>query len=188
MTNFIALLRGINVGGNNIIKMSDLKACFEKLGLSNVTTYIQSGNVLFQASGSAKGLTSKIERGLSKAFKYNSSVVLLSQAELQTIIKQAPKGFGLKAALFRYDVVFLKDSLLPKQAIQAFKIKEGVDTAHAGTKAVYFSRLVAKASQSQLSRITQHPLYQKMTIRNWNTASKLLQLSTATPGPARAIF
>lgn len=47
MTRYLALLRGINVGGKNIIKMADLKACFESLGFADVVTYIQSGNVLF---------------------------------------------------------------------------------------------------------------------------------------------
>lgn len=50
MKRFVALLRGINVGGNNIIKMADLKTCFEEMGFANVVTYIQSGNVLFDSN------------------------------------------------------------------------------------------------------------------------------------------
>lgn len=66
---YLALLRGINVGGKNIIKMVDLKACFEEMDLSDVTTYIQSGNVVFASTetDSAK-LTDKIEKTLSKRF------------------------------------------------------------------------------------------------------------------------
>ena len=63
---YIALLRGINVGGNNIIRMADLKQSFEELGFSEVTTYIQSGNVLFNSSeGDKQLLTGKIEAHLS---------------------------------------------------------------------------------------------------------------------------
>src|SRR5690242_13294515 len=103
MTTFIAILRGINVGGNNIIKMTALKACFEKLGLTGVTTYIQSGNVLFQASAPVKDLTAQIEKALSKQFKYKSCVVLISRAQLKQIIDQAPKSFGKNPDIYRYD-------------------------------------------------------------------------------------
>ena len=54
--------------------------------------------------------------------------------------------------------------------------KQGVDQAHAGTGVLYFSRLISKASQSQLSRLVSLPIYKSMTIRNWNTTTKLLQL------------
>jgi uncharacterized protein (DUF1697 family) len=79
MTKYVTLLRGINVGGKNLIKMSELKACFETLGFEDVSTYIQSGNVLFSTtrSGQAK-LTSLVEEALSKAFNYQSRVVVRS--------------------------------------------------------------------------------------------------------------
>ena len=79
MTRYVALLRGINVGGKNLIKMTDLKACFEALGFENVSTYIQSGNVLFSANKSNQAkLTSRIEEALSKTFNYKSRVVVRS--------------------------------------------------------------------------------------------------------------
>ena len=66
MNNYVALLRGINVGGNNIIRMTALKACFETLGFQDVSTYIQSGNVLFStAESDTVKLTAKIETALS---------------------------------------------------------------------------------------------------------------------------
>ncbi len=69
------MLRGINVGGNNIIKMADLKACFERMGFSNVSTYIQSGNVIFESTKKdAARLEKKIETSLSEAFRYDSRV------------------------------------------------------------------------------------------------------------------
>src|SRR5690606_8874340 len=88
--------------------------------------------------------------------------------------EQAPKGFGREPAKYRYDVLFLKSPAKATEAIRAIKTKEGVDQAHAGKHAIYFSRLIAKATQSQLSKIVQTPLYKSVTIRNWNTTTKLL--------------
>lgn len=172
---YLALLRGINVGGNNIIKMVDLKACFESMGFSNVLTYIQSGNVLFQSSEQDKNkLTDKIEKGLSKTFKYDARLVIISHKELRKIVKEAPRGFGEDVENYRYDVIFLKEPLTAKEAIKSVRVKEGVDFAYAGNDALYFSRLISKASSSYLTKIIGLPVYQSMTIRNWNTTTKLL--------------
>lgn len=183
MTHYLALLRGINVGGKNIIKMADLKAAFEGMGFSNVRTYIQSGNVLLEITENEKAaLTTKIEKGLSKRFDFEAKVVLISQKELAAIVKSAPDGFGKEEKKFRYDVIFLKEPLTPKEAMESVKVREGVDTAHAGKQALYFSRLISRASQSYLTKIIGTPVYQYMTIRNWNTTTKLLVLMEDTNG------
>lgn len=177
MNQYLVLLRGINVGGKNIIKMADLKASFEEMGFSNVVTYIQSGNVLVQSNDEDKAaLTTKIEKGLSKRFNFVAKVVLVSQKELTAIIRSAPEGFGKDEKKFRYDVIFLKEPLTPKAAMESVKAREGVDTAYAGKQALYFSRLISRASQSYLTKIIGMPVYQNMTIRNWNTTTKLLAL------------
>ena len=174
---YLALLRGINVGGKNIIKMSDLKACFEELGFSNVLTYIQSGNVLFQSGERDKTtLTNKIEKELSKKFDYLSRLVTITHKELDAIVHDAPRGFGKDLERYRCDVIFLKEPLTPGEAMKSVSTKAGVDTAHAGKRALYFSRLTSKASQSHLPKIIGLPVYQNMTIRNWNTTTKLLAL------------
>src|SRR5690349_17208949 len=95
MTEYLALLRGINVGGRNVIKMADLRACFEKNGFSDVATYIQSGNVLFGADdGSVARLSARVEGMLSDAFGYQASVVLRSRAQMHATVHGAPRGFG----------------------------------------------------------------------------------------------
>lgn len=176
-SRYIALLRGINVGGNNIIKMVDLKASFESMGFSDVVTYIQSGNVLFNSTKKDKAkLEIQIEKALSETFNYKSRVVIIAQQHLQTIVKEAPKDFGVDAAQYRYDVLFLKEPLTAKEAITNIKTREGVDSAHAGQGVLYFSRLIAKAGQSYLSEVVKLPIYKEMTIRNWNTTTKLLTL------------
>lgn len=177
MNQYLVLLRGINVGGKNIIKMADLKASFEAMGFSNVVTYIQSGNVVLQSEDKDKAvLTTKIEKGLSKRFNFEARVVVVSQKELAAIIRSAPEGFGKDEKKFRYDVIFLKEPLAPKEAMQSVRVREGVDAAHAGKQALYFSRLISRASQSYLTKIIGMPVYQNMTIRNWNTTTKLLEL------------
>ena len=177
MNRYLVLLRGINVGGKNIIKMADLKASFEEMGFSNVQTYIQSGNVLIESAEKDKDpLAARIESELSRRFNFQARVVVVSQKELAAIIKAAPEGFGQDDVNFRYDVIFLKEPLTPKEAMQSVKIREGVDTAHAGKQALYFSRLISRASQSYLTKIIGLPVYQNMTIRNWNTTTKLLAL------------
>lgn len=173
----VALLRGINVGGNNIIKMVDLKSLFEELGFSDVSTYIQSGNVIFSsAESNLARLSRKIERALGKRFVYKACVAIVSQSTLTSVVKQAPKGFGKAPSKYRYDVIFFKAPATPKAAIGDIAVREGVDAVAAGKHAVYASRLIARASQSRISKIVSHPLYKSMTIRNWNTITKLLSL------------
>jgi uncharacterized protein (DUF1697 family) len=84
MKQYVTLLRGINVGGNNLIKMPALKASFEAQGFSDVSTYIQSGNVLFSSDQVDQSkLTADIEDALSKAFDYNSRLVVRSYEQMR---------------------------------------------------------------------------------------------------------
>ena len=177
---YVALLRGINVGGKNLIRMIKLKACFETLGFENVRTYIQSGNVLFSADEPDQArLTSQIEDTLSRTFNYTSRVVVRSDEEMKYIVNHAPKDFGSNPTAYRYDVVFLKEPLTAAEAMQNVAMKDGVDRAFAGNGVLYFSKLISKATQSRLSRIITLPVYQGMTIRNWNTTTKLLEMMDA---------
>jgi len=173
----VALLRGINVGGKNLIKMPALKACFEAGGFEDVATYIQSGNVLFRSarSGSA-ALVRLIEEMLTETFGYRASVVLRTRAQMRAIVDGAPKGFGSDPAAYRYDVIFLKEPLKASSALKDVPTRPGVDEAHAGKGVLYFSRLTSRASQSRLSKIVSLPIYQSLTIRNWNTTTKLLRM------------
>jgi uncharacterized protein (DUF1697 family) len=177
MGQYVALLRGINVGGKNLIPMARLKACFEGLGFEQVATYIQSGNVLFEAAGSdGVKLTRQIEKALAKTFSYRASVVLRSRKQMQETVRRAPRGFGSQPDKYRYDVLFLKAPLTAANALKivaAQGVREGVDEVWPGPGALYFRRLVARATQSKLSRVVSLPIYQQMTIRNWNTTRRL---------------
>jgi uncharacterized protein (DUF1697 family) len=179
MARWVALLRGINVGGKNLIGMPALKAWFEGQGLADVQTYIQSGNVVFTSGAGAAALVASLEAGLSKAFGHEASVFLRSARQLRAIVDGAPQGFGTRPERYRYDVIFLRKPLSPATALARAPVKPSVDEVHAGPDVLYFSRLVLKASQSRMSRITALPIYRQMTIRNWNTTTRLLALLEA---------
>ena len=90
MIVYIALLRGINVGGKNIIKMVDLKQVFESIGLCEVKTYIQSGNVLFKSNEAEEFLCNKIEHEIEAVFAIPVKVILRTSTELEQIIFNCP--------------------------------------------------------------------------------------------------
>ena len=173
----LALLRGINVGGRNVIRMAELRNCFEAEGFRDVVTYIQSGNVIFRSPSSGLGtLTVRIEGMLVAAFGYKGRVAVRSRKQMQAVVEGAPEGFGARPDAYRYDTLFLMPPLTPADAMKQVRTKPGVDEAWAGGGVLYFSRLIDKASRSHLSRIASMPVYQSMTIRNWNTTTRLLRM------------
>ena len=172
---YLALIRGINVGGKNLVKMADLRDAFERMDFAEVATYIQSGNVLFRAPRQKREeLAARIERELSARFGMELKVVLLTDALLKEVIDGAPRGFGGED--YRCDVIFLRKPVTVKAAFALIETREGVDQAWAGKGVLYFSRLAAKASGSRLSKIVALPEYQNMTIRSWSTTKKLAGL------------
>lgn len=177
-TTWIALLRGINVGGGNIIPMAALRACVSRAGMADVASYIQSGNLVFEAPrGDAAGLLRRLESAISTAFPpYQARLVLRTGAQLRRIVEEAPGGFGTEPDRFRYDVVYLRPALTAAKALPQVPARAGVDTVAAGPGVLYFSRLVARVTQSQIARLASLPVYQEMTIRNWNTTTRLLAM------------
>jgi uncharacterized protein (DUF1697 family) len=95
MIRYVAFLRGINVGGNKLIKMEDLRRVFEASGFQNVRTYIQSGNVIFDtAEKNTATLVNKIEKQIHKLLGHEVKVLLQTVAELEDIVSRNPfKGF-----------------------------------------------------------------------------------------------
>jgi uncharacterized protein (DUF1697 family) len=177
---YVALLRGINVGGKNVIRMEALRAAFEAMGFREVRTYIQSGNVVFSSARARRTtLAAKVEAGLSDAFGYESRVVIVASAELSTIVAEAPADFGTRPADYRYDVIFPRAPVEVHDVLPQVQPKPGVDSVSAGTHALYFRRLIARATQSKLTKLLQRPIYKDITIRNWNTTRKLLAMVTA---------
>lgn len=173
----MALLRGINVGGNRKVPMADLRACFEELGAGHVRTYIQSGNVLFDGGRTAPAAwTDRIEMAVSKGFAHDARIVLRSHAQLRQIVAKAPPRFGARPDEYRSDVLFLKGPTTAKDVVAQLKPRDGVDRVAAGTGVVYFERLTARATQSALPKVIGLPVYKEMTIRNWRTTTTLLTM------------
>ena len=103
MPKYVALLRGINVGGKNLIKMPELKACFEANAFKDVATYIQSGNVLFASPETrAAEVTRRIEAMLAETFGYQATVVVRNHKQLRATVDGAPNGFGAQPSKYRY--------------------------------------------------------------------------------------
>lgn len=170
---YVALLRGINVGGKNKVAMSELKACFETLGHTNVTTYINSGNVIFSSSDiSAHALQTALARQLKNTLGFPILAVVISEPTYHEIIRQIPKGFGSQPLKYHSDVVFLIDVSVP-EVMAEMEVHPEVDKAWAGQHAVYYQRLSAKRTKSRLSKVVMKPIYKSLTIRSWNTAVKL---------------
>ncbi len=176
-TTWLALLRGINVGGRNVIRMAELRKCFEANGFRDVVTYIQSGNVIFRSASSGPGaLTARIEGMLGAAFDYRAKVTVRSREQMRAVVEGAPAGFGSQPDVYRCDVLFLMPPLTVADAMEHVCTRSGVDEAWVGEGVLYFSRLIARASRSHLGRLASMPVYQSMTIRNWRTTTRLLQL------------
>src|SRR5690349_7677534 len=103
---FVALLRGINVGGKNMIRMSSLKESFERMGFDGVSTYINSGNIIFKAQeGDARKLEVRIEGMLSREHKLECRVVVRSLSEMADLVKSLPETWDGDAS-WKYNVIF----------------------------------------------------------------------------------
>lgn len=173
---YVALLRGINVGGRNKVPMADLRAAFEAGGYRDVSTYIASGNVLFSADASRETLEDEIEPLLEQHLGIPLVVVVRSHQQVRNVVRNAPDGFGDQPDRYHSDAVFLKHPLTSRQAMRVVELRDGVDQAWAGNGVLYFARLSERRSQSKMSKIAGTPEYQLMTIRSWTTTTKLLAL------------
>ncbi len=179
MATHVALIRGINVGGKNKVPMADLKACLEELGFSNVSTYIASGNVILESDKSAEEISTLMEEALPGRFKLDVELVrvlVLTHDQLQAVIDNKPPGFGEQPETYHSDAIFLI-GIDSAQVMPRFSPREGVDTVWPGDGVIYSQRLSAQRTKSRLNRIMAAPEYKLMTIRNWNTATKLLEIA-----------
>jgi uncharacterized protein (DUF1697 family) len=186
MSSHVALLRGINVGGRNKVAMAELRELVSSLGHDQVSTYIQSGNVLFStAEQDAAKLAAGLEAAISKAFGLNVAVVVVSRDELAQILDRNPHQDEPNPKLVH--VVFLNAELpagLAKritEAAQASAAKGSRDTITAIGPALYVHTpdgFGTSELAQVLFRIIGPPAKADMaaTARNWSTATKLLSL------------
>lgn len=178
---YLALLRGINVGGNNIIPMSSLVQTFARSGFANAKTLIASGNVVFQTKRTdPRTLERTLEAALSRDFAYAAKVVVKSRPELDAIIAAIPKPWHRPSAANRYYVMFLRHTVDDAAIVEQLQPKAGVETLDYHPGALYWSAAISKLSRSNVARMNRTAVYQDVTVRNLNTTKKLDALVTAT--------
>ena len=175
---YVALLRGINVGGKNKLQMASLKKRLEELGFPNVSTYIASGNVIFESDKPADEIKAQLEKVLAESFKFDDEfikVLVLARNQLQAVIDKKPEDFGEQPEKYHSDAIFLI-GIDSASVMKLFNPREGVDKVWPGNGVIYSQRLSSQRTKSRLSKIMATPEYKSMTIRNWNTTIKLLEL------------
>jgi uncharacterized protein (DUF1697 family) len=174
MTIYIALLRGINVGGHNVIKMADLKRMCEAMDLSRVQTYIQSGNVLFESAEPEATLRPRIEQEIVRGFGLSVPVVLRTSAELQQLIAQCPWTPGALAEGESLSVALLPEAPLHAELpgnddqVDAYRFA-GRDIYLLFGQSIRHSKLPGRLDRLGIPA----------TVRNWNTMTKLAALARA---------
>jgi uncharacterized protein (DUF1697 family) len=181
MTVYIALLRGINVGGKNIIKMADLKRVFESIGLCEVKTYIQSGNVLFKSNESEEFLCNKIEHKIEAVFSIPVKVILRTSMELEQIISNCPFSKDeITEAETLSEVESLYVALLThnplKENIEYIDVyRSESDKYHIVGRDIYL--LFHHSIRNSKLANNLNKLNVPITVRNWKTLSKLAALA-----------
>ncbi len=172
---YVALLRGINVGGNNKVEMKRLKKVFESLKFFNVKTYINSGNVIFTTSEKHANLSLKIENAIDIEFKFHVHVILKSLPEIKNIESVIPKTWT-NIGNSKTDVLFLWDEINKKEILNDLKIKPEIDHVKYVNGAIIWNVERKNITRSELLKIVGTEFYKKVTIRNVNTLRKLFAL------------
>jgi uncharacterized protein (DUF1697 family) len=178
LPKYLALLRGINVGGHNKITKDELKATFEALGGKSVRTYIQSGNILFRhASPSLTDLNQAIETELSTRFNYPARAVVLSESAFQAALASAPLAWGMDADE-KHNALFTYAEITPDDLLAGLKVqpKDDLETLTTGPGVVFWSISKAEDARTAYTKLPAASISKKVTIRNHNTVFKLRDL------------
>lgn len=173
---YLMLLRGINVGGNNRVEMKRLKKCCEELGLQNVKTYINSGNVLFEDSQHTQAeLVKKLEALIEDNFGLSIKVLLRTEKELLATAQALPETWvnndGMKC-----DVMFLWEEVDSPKVMEQLPIKPELEDVRYIPGAILWRVDRKHLTKSGMLKLVGTPLYKEMTVRNCNTVRKLAVL------------
>jgi uncharacterized protein (DUF1697 family) len=169
MVKYVTFLRGINVGGR-IIRMADLKTCFEGMGFSEVKTLLNSGNVIFESDLKEPELKKKIEETLTKTFSYPAKVWVISMDELKKIIGANP--FLDAPTDYHQYVIFFENNL--EKDLAAEVANSDNEEVKAGKKVVYWKVQKGLTLKSQCGKLLSQSKYKDFnTVRNMNTLQKV---------------
>ncbi|MDE2888962.1 MAG: DUF1697 domain-containing protein [Gemmatimonadota bacterium] len=174
---FLALLRGVNAGGKNVVPKDALRGCFEGLGFSSVRTYIQTGNILFRSKDTdVPALTGEIERALSERFSYNARAVVLSRKSYRTAVDAAPEKWGQDDAQMHH-ALFTLAGADPEDILARLRPPRlESETVTAGPGVIFWTVSRARLTRSTWVKLPASREYQKLTARNQNTVFRLRKL------------
>jgi uncharacterized protein (DUF1697 family) len=176
---YVALLRGINVGGKTLIKMADLKACIEAVGLDDVSTYIASGNVLFESSRRDRAkLEGEIERAVEQRFGLPVKVVVLDRASYARIVRAIPTTWVGDAAV-RANVAFVRRGTDAKRVVGKLRPDPEVEEVKAVEGAILWATRRDALERSVMRKLIGGAAYRELTVRNLRTTLKLHELLAA---------
>ena len=173
---FVALLRGVNVGGKNMIRMSSLKESFERMGFGDVATYINSGNVIFKSQeGDARKLERSVEGMLSSEYELECKVVVRSLSEMADLVKSLPETWDGDAR-WKYNVIFLRHSTDSENILHGLEPESDIERIVYRPGALLWSARISDLSRASMHKLPSRKLFQEMTVRNTNTTKKLYEL------------
>ncbi|SIS03651.1 Uncharacterized conserved protein, DUF1697 family [Peribacillus simplex] len=176
---YIALLRGINVGGKNKIDMKLLKQTFEQVGMNDVVIYINTGNIIFSYKGITKTELSRVlEEAIHNDFGLQIKVVVRSVDDVRGIINAIPDTWKNDKDMTS-DVMFLWDEIDDESVLENLVIKPNIDTVKYVPGAILWSVDKKNVTKSGKSRIVGSKIYKQVTVRNVNTARKIYELMQA---------
>jgi uncharacterized protein (DUF1697 family) len=172
---YVALLRGINVGGKNKIGMKHLKETFLRLGLESVVTYINSGNVVFVGHQTKDVLEKKLRQEIYLEYDLDIPVLIRSLNDFESLMETLPDEWKNDDTM-KCDVLFLESGLDEAAVLKKLTVKPGIDKALPATGAIIWSVERKNVTRSSLTKIVGTDLYKKMTVRNVNTVRKLYDI------------
>lgn len=176
LTVFVALLRGVNVGGNNMISMKSLKESFETMGFTQVSTYINSGNIIFQSrEDDPRKFERKIEQMLSSDYQLDSKVVVRSLSEMEKLVKALPRSWSGDSG-WRYNVIFLRHTIDSEKILADLPLNSDIEQVVYRPGALLWSAQVSEITRSKMVKLSSRKIFQDMTIRNLNTTKRLYDL------------
>ena len=176
---YVALLRGINVGGNNKIQMKKLKQSFERIGMKSVVTYINSGNIIFaDEEHSKKKLSEMLEEVIHADFGLQIKVLIRSMDDYANVMDALPQSWT-NGDTMKSDVMFLWEEIDDASLLDKLHIKPDIDTVKYVPGAVLWSVDRKNVTKSGMSKIIGTKIYRQMTVRNVNTTRKIYELMLA---------
>jgi len=177
VVTYIALLRGINVGGNNKIDMKQLKIAFDDYGFSQVRNYINSGNVVFSSDKDAAQVQGDCETLIFERFNLKISVAILTAGELADALNHAPGWWG-KMPDIRHNAIFvIPPTTVEEVCADVGEIKPEYEKYTCYGKLIFWSAPTETFSRTRWGTVSKREIYQKITVRNSNTVYKLAELA-----------